>query len=189
MPNATVVIHRQWSDQPRRRSIECLCSRSAVGSSLIPIRPAVDLEAPSLEASAGTNNFSFKAQGPEGGPGFEANIQTSVLAWSGALSGTSVSIVTANGDVHRMHSASDQAVSLETLSHGDAVVVLSGGLTFGLQGLDDTLSMALCDRPSPSSSCSWILDAAEDQRLPGIHFVGLWVPRSGSRESDGQLSD
>ncbi|MCX6388221.1 MAG: hypothetical protein NTX07_05775, partial [Solirubrobacterales bacterium] len=150
---------------------------------------AVALETPTLEASAGTNKFSFKVQCPDGDAGFEANVQTSVLAWSGTLSGTSLSIVSANGDVHRMHPASEQGVSLETLSHGDAVVILSGGLTFGLQGLDDTLSMALCDRPSPSSSCSWILDAAEDQELPGIHFVGLWVPGHGSRAREYQLSD
>ncbi len=83
-------------------------------------------------------------------------------------------IVDRLGSVHSCVSPEESTSRSEALSPGDRVVAVSRSLALGLERIELTLELALCDDPSLTTACSWILDAADELELTGPHIAAVW---------------
>ncbi|MEI7889403.1 MAG: hypothetical protein WCI34_03745 [Actinomycetes bacterium] len=98
-----------------------------------------------------------------------------VTAWSGCFRSPRVSIATADGGVYEMAANDDHSdISRESLSRGDRIVLISDSQPSIIPEPWDAIEMATCDNPSPTSACSWLLDAADEALIPSDRFVALW---------------
>jgi hypothetical protein len=62
----------------------------------------------------------------------------------------------------------------ESLADGDRIVVISDTQPSIIPEPWDAIEMATCDNPSPTSACSWPLDASDEALIPSDRFVALW---------------
>lgn len=111
--------------------------------------------------------------------GVIVEVRASTLLWVGDTRQCQLYVVTGRDEVHELAQSAPGAVRSEQLDIGDRVVFLSESVANSLVNLELALEMALGDDPSPAASCTWLLDAADDDGATEGMFVGIWR-RSGT---------
>ena len=105
---------------------------------------------------------------------FTAEVAGSTLWWTGDSGNCSLFVVTSTDEVHQLASAAKGSIRSEQLDQGDRAVFVSESMTDALSNIDLALEMALGDDPTPAASCTWLLDAADDDGACEGMFVAIW---------------
>jgi len=151
------------------RSLETGCAVVAPVTGSAP--PAVS---PAVEVILEWQKTQAPAAQLEGSGLFSVEFHSGILWWSGEPAGAVLAVVTDEDLVHVLAAPESGRVRSEPLRPGDRVVLLSHSMVSALSDLELALEMSLGDDPSPSASCIWLLDAADDDGATNDMFVGVW---------------
>jgi hypothetical protein len=157
---------------PKRR-LEALCAHTCVS---VSSGVAGEALLPRIKATSGPDGFTMEVSDQREGsnPLFSLECIPSAATWQGWPEAMSLWIADRYGNLHTCVGPEQDLTRSEALSSGDRIIALSSSLTRGLERLELTLEMALCDNPSPTTACSWILDAADELALAGPHVAAVW---------------
>ena len=197
----TSTLPSVTATEPHRRSLEALSGNSALGYASSPTgrqkpgfvvtaasdstqfalvmmsRPVSEVLPGDIASQVllGTATDALLEPALAAGELFVLQADHRVTAWSGCFRSPRVSIATADGSVFDMAtSETGSQVRRESLSRGDRIVLISDSRPLVIPEPWDAIEMATCDNPSPSSACSWLLDAADEALTPSDRLVALW---------------
>ncbi|CAB4875354.1 unannotated protein [freshwater metagenome] len=201
MTARTATLSSVNATEPHRRSLEALCGNSALGYAssaagrqkpgcvvtaasdsrhfaLVMMSTAVSQSFPDDIASqillGSATDALLQTALAEGGL-FVLEADDRVTAWSGCFRSPRLTIATADGNVFDMTANEGHSeIRRESLSRGDRIVLISDSQPSLIPEPWDAIEMATCDNPSPTSACSWLLDAADEALIPSDRFVALW---------------
>lgn len=151
------------------RRLEALCADSCVA---VSSGTAGTCRLPEIQAESRPDGFKVTV-GSLNSRALTLECMPQAATWLGQPQEMSLWIVDASNRLHSCVRPENKPRS-ESLASNDRVVAVSKGLVHGLESVEMTIEMALCDDPSLTTACSWILDAADDLHLAGPHIVAAW---------------
>ena len=166
------------SEEPRSRKSWTLSAARIGEKGCLVVAPIPDSGEPivvqAVERILDCQHTQTPTAQVDGSDMFSVEFQSEILWWSGEVHGAVLAVVTDEDLVHVLAPPEPGRVRSEPLKPGDRVVLMSGSMASALCDVELALEMALGDDPSPSASCIWLLDAADDDGAMNDMFVGVW---------------